>query len=58
MDFWALVGLDQHLNYRFITPICLNGSMHGSFAVILYLRFKNRMMGYSCVIVSINTASR
>ena len=44
MDLWALVSLDQRLN----------GSVHGSFAVVLYLR----LMGYSRVIVSINTVSR
>ena len=45
MDLWALMGLHQHLN----------GPMHGSFAVVLL--FKNRMMGYSCVIVLINTVA-
>ena len=30
MDFWALVGLGQHLN----------GPMHGSFTVVLYLRIE------------------
>ena len=46
MDLWALVSLDQHLN----------GPMHAwLFCCSL---FKNRMMGYSRVIVSINTASR
>ena len=44
MDLWALVSLDQHLN----------GPMHGFHCCSL---FKNRMMGYSCVIVSINTVS-
>ena len=28
MDLWAFVSLDQHLN----------GPIHGSFAVVLYLR--------------------
>ena len=31
MDLWVLVSLDQHLN----------GPVHGSFAIVLYLRFKN-----------------
>ena len=30
MDLWELVGLDQHLN----------GPIHGSFAVVLYLRIE------------------
>ena len=30
MDFWAFVGLHQRLN----------GPMHGSFAVVLYLRIE------------------
>ena len=30
MDLWAFVSLDQHLN----------GPMHGSFAVVLYLRIE------------------
>ena len=30
MDLWVLVGLDQHLN----------GPMHGSFAVVLYVRIE------------------
>ena len=36
MDLWVLIGLNQHLN----------GPMHGSFAVVLYLR------------ILINTVSR
>ena len=44
MDLWVLVGLDQHLN----------GPIHGS---CCYSLFKNRKMGYSCVIISINTVS-
>ena len=46
MDFWALVGLHQ----RFYGPL------YGSFTVVLY--FKNGMMGYSNVIISINTVAR
>ena len=43
MDFWMLVDLYQHLNEP----------MHGSSLLL----FKNRMMGYSYVIILINTGS-
>ena len=47
MDLCELVGLDQHLN----------GPIHAWFFCCCSL-FKNRMMSYSRVIVSINTVSR